>query len=82
MFGSGVPIEKQKFSLEDAYKAGKRLKKTLTGSGMEGEDDTGEETSGDEAQSSSGGRVCLPHMVKGSAEARAHMAKLRGMRKK
>ncbi len=47
---------------------------------MEGGDDAEEDTSGDEEQPSSGGR--LPHMVKGSAEARAHMAKLRAMRKK
>jgi len=32
--GRGVPLEKQTFSLEDAFKAGKRLKKTLTGSGI------------------------------------------------
>ena len=73
--GSGIPLEKQKFSLEDAYGAGKRLKKTMFGRGMDDGDD-------DESDNGSGGRLRLPHQVKGSAEAKAWGARMRALRGK
>jgi len=72
-FGGGVPLEDQRFSLHDAYNAGKRVRH-MTGYGV------GDDDSDNMSYPGAGARARMPHQIKGSQEARDHMARLRAMR--